>query len=456
MSAHRSIFFEIELPNATTWFYFSALLAVALFFKFNRLLSIRNSDVLSLFLPMPGFLLLGQHGVSPFWGYLWLLAASGYFLLRCLFDLTLVRRPALSPNLNFGGLVWLAGALFVSLIAVASRHPNTQAKPANETPNHRETSPGTIEPMRKLGEEVIRKQAPPEVDQELLELAVERGLTVFCHLCIALGLILIGWRHFEDLHAGMAAATFYLLLPYTYLLMPRTPLGVGRWDHAWPMALMIWMVLFFRRPTLAGIFLGLAAGTVFFPVLIFPVWLSFYRDRGARRFALSFVISAGLCLAIIGLILWINGVLPPTVLSGWKLSAWLPWSPPDADMGGVWQDKTSHWAYRLPIFLAYIAFVGTTAFWPAPKNLAHVLALTAAVLIGIQFWYADQGGVYVLWYLPLLLLLVFRPNLSTCQPQPPGPDWLARLGRRLALFGRRTLRLLRPARSRPQVSRLMS
>src|SRR5215472_16767450 len=131
MSANSSIFFDIELPNATTWFYFSALLAVALFFKFNRLLSIRNSYVLSLFLPMPGFLLLAQQGVNPFWGYAWLLAASGYFLLRCLFDLTLVRRPVLSPNLNFGGLVWLAGALFVSLIAVASRHPNTQAKPAN-------------------------------------------------------------------------------------------------------------------------------------------------------------------------------------------------------------------------------------------------------------------------------------------------------------------------------------
>ena len=41
----------IDLPNAVTWFYFSALLAVALFVKFTRLLSIRNLDVLALFLP---------------------------------------------------------------------------------------------------------------------------------------------------------------------------------------------------------------------------------------------------------------------------------------------------------------------------------------------------------------------------------------------------------------------
>jgi hypothetical protein len=446
MMATGSIFFDLKLPNATTWFYFSALLAVALFFKFNRLLSIRNWDVLTLFLLMPGLLLLDPRWDTHFWGYVWLLAVSGYFLLRCLFDLTLVRRPALAPNLNLGGLMWLAGALFVSLIAVAVRHPN---EPARQS----ETAPVPIDPMRRLGEQVILQQAPAELDEVALHLWVERGLTVICHLSIVVGLVLIGWRHFEDLHAGMAAATFYLLLPYTYLLMPATALGVGRWDHAWPMALMVWAVMLYRWPTLAGLFLGLASGTVFFPVLAFPLWLSFYWRRGAARFGLTFALSAGLCLAIIGGILWSSGELPHTLLSGWKPSAWLH---PDAETRGLWQGIPSHWAYRLPIFLAYLALVAATAFWPTPKNLAHVLALTAAVLVGMQFWYADQGGVYILWYLPLLLLLVFRPNLSACQPQPPPHDWLWRLGRRLARFGIRLLRLVHPAGPRHQVSRGLS
>lgn len=446
MMATGSIFFDLNLPNATTWFYFSALLAVALFFKFTRLLSIRNWDVLTLFLPMPGLLLLDPRWDTHFWGYLWLLAVSGYFLLRCLFDLTLVRRPALAPNLNLGGLMWLAGALFVSLIAVAIRHPNEPAR-------HRETAPVPFDPMRRLGEKVILQQAPEELDEIALHLWVERGLTVFCHLSIVVGMVLIGWRHFDDLHAGMAAATFYLLLPYTYLLMPATALGVGRWDHAWPMALMIWAVMLYRWPTLAGMFLGLAAGTVFSPVLTFPLWLSFYRGRGAGRFSLTFALSAGLCLAVIGGILWSNGELPHTLLSGWKLSAWLR---PDPDTRGLWQGIPSHWAYRLPIFLAYVALVAATAFWPTPKNLAHVLALSAAVLIGIQFWYADQGGVYILWYLPFLLLLVFRPNMSACQPQPPGDDWLGRMGRKLGRLGLRVLRLFHPAGPRHQVSRGLS
>jgi hypothetical protein len=95
------------------------------------------------------------------------------------------------------------------------------------------------------------------------------------------------------------------------------------------------------------------------------------------------------------------------------------------------------------VFIAYLAFLATTVFWPHPKNLAHVLALSAALLVGIQFWYAEQGGVYVLWYLPLLLLLVFRPNLSDRQPPAINAetDWLCRLGRWLV---RKVTRLLIP------------
>ena len=108
--------------------------------------------------------------------------------------------------------------------------------------------------------------------------------------------------------------------------------------------------------------------------------------------------------------LWAVGYWPQDWHSAQALGRWQPWLPPPTDAHGVWQGV--YWVYRLPVFIAYAAFVITTLFWPTPKNLAHVLALSAAVLIGIQFWYADNGGVYVLWHLPFLLLLVFRPNLT--------------------------------------------
>jgi hypothetical protein len=33
-------------------------------------------------------------------------------------------------------------------------------------------------------------------------------------------------------------------------------------------------------------------------------------------------------------------------------------------------------------------------------------------MIGAQFWHAHGGGIYVAWYLPLLLLTIHRPNLE--------------------------------------------
>lgn len=436
----QSIFTAVSLPNATTWFYFSALLAVALFFKFTRLLSVRNLDVLTLFLPMPGLLLLLEGGGQVLWGYVWLLGASGYFLARCLVDLALVRRPALTPNLNLSGLVWLSGALFISLVAVAVRQPEDDRQTRDS---------GSVAASPE------QPETPKQAEGAPWQLWVERGLTLLCHLAVAVGMVLIGWKHFDDIHAGMAAATFYLLLPYTYLLLPETELGIGRWDHSFSGALLVWAVMTYRWPLLSGSFLGLCAGILFFPVFTFPIWISFYWRRGALRFGLAFLLLALVGLGVVAAIIHFNGKPPRSLQAVWARSDYLPGKPPKPltttpdhfslpeGSDSLWQSIPGHWVYRMPIFLAYLAFISTTAFWPAPKNLAHVLALSAAALIGIQLWYADQGGVYVLWYLPFLLLLVFRPNLSTCQPAPLGNDRLSRLGRRLRIVLRRLLRLPR-------------
>jgi hypothetical protein len=428
--AATSIFLDVTPLTPATGCYFAALLAVALFVKFSRLLSVRNWDVLTLFLPAPGLLLLIESGGRSRWGYLALLLASLYFLLRCLVDLALVRRPVLSPNLTPGGLFWLAGALFVGLLPARPLGLPAEEKPPPTPPD---------ELVRDPVKSVISKQVPTE-DRDEVGLWVERGLALACHLSIVVALVLVGRLHFDDVHAGAAAAACYLLLPYVHLLMPATGLPSARWDHAWPMAWMIWAVVTYRRPGLAGVFLGLAAGTAFFPVLIVPAWIGFYHRRGLTRFLVCFGLAAGVCLGVLGLLVWAHGELPPSLRSAWAASNWLPWKAPLPETPGVWQGL--HWAYRLPIFLAFLAFVVATLFWPNPKDLAQVLALSAAVLIGIQFWYADAGGVYLLWYLPFLLLLVFRPNLSACRPPPPPTDdWAARLGRALHRRLRRLLRL---------------
>src|SRR5207244_533146 len=105
---------------------------------------------------------------------------------------------------------------------------------------------------------------------------------------------------------------------------------------------------------------------------------------------------------------------------------WQPWTEPQ-DAHGFWTQVP--WVYRVPVFVAYVAFVITTALWPSPKNVAHLVALSAALLCGLQLWYGSRGGINVFWYLAPMLVLMFRPNLSDrrAPPIPPEADWLARL-----------------------------
>lgn len=434
MLASNSIFLDLQPPNFTTWFYFSLLLAIALFFKFSRVFSIRNLDVLTLFLFMPGMLLLAEGGKHNFVGYLALLAACAYFLFRCLLDLALVRRPALGSNLDFGGLAWLTGALFVGLVAVAARQPIDEEARIDDSNS---TTP--IDKLPDVGGKAIQPIVPPGTEYSRVRIWAARGLALLCHLSILTGLVLIGWRHFDDVRAGMSAATFYLLLPYTYMVLPASAGGLGRWDHAWPMAFLIWTVFTYRRPILAGLFLGIAAGSAVYLLVTLPVWLSFYHGRGAVRFLVSFLLSVGLGVALLLGVLWLNRELPTSLQADWTGFDWQPWKRPAPDTPGFWQDVPTDsmlympTAYRVPVFIGSMVLVGLSWFWPYPKNLAHVLALSAAMLLSIQFWYADRGGVYVLWFLPLLLLMVFRPNLANRLPPPiPNNDWIARLGRWLS------------------------
>jgi len=74
---------------------------------------------------------------------------------------------------------------------------------------------------------------------------------LLCHLSVVVGMALIGWKHFGDLLSGMAAATFYLLLPYTYMLTPNSALGLADGPRLAD-GVDVWGVFCYRRPTLSG------------------------------------------------------------------------------------------------------------------------------------------------------------------------------------------------------------
>jgi hypothetical protein len=91
----------------------------------------------------------------------------------------------------------------------------------------------------------------------------------------------------------------------------------------------------------------------------------------------------------------------------------LAFNQPDSVIG-FWTAELK-W-YRIPVIVTFFLLLVATAIWPRRKNVEHLTAFSAAILVATQFWYPIQGGVYLLWYVPLLLVVVFRPRLAHLAP----------------------------------------
>jgi len=410
----QEILFEYEL-NPTTWVYLSSLLTIGIYFKFRRFFSVRNLDLIGLIAFSPGLLLV-THGQEQ-WGYLWLFCVGGFFLVRLLLDPVMVRRPLLEPNLSASGLTFTGVALLVFLMTNVITQPLTesdlegprrleqilarQEAPADETglAQHGPGYPLFFGFASLANRAFIPAEAEQPRDRStLLEEATARTTAIFAHLALVVGLVLIGYRHFDNVHTGMAVAALYLLLPYTAQMTSRV-------DHVVPAALLTWAIFFYRRPAAAGSLLGLAAGVIYYPIFLLPLWCAFYWQRGLGRFLAGF----GGAMLFLVLTLLLTSSSPESFLI--QLKQMFGWrNPLTVEMTGFWQFHEP--AFRLPVLAAFVALCGSLALWPAQKDLGTLLSCSAAVMLGTQFWQAEQGGVHLAWYLPLLLLTVFRPNLE--------------------------------------------
>jgi hypothetical protein len=247
---------------------------------------------------------------------------------------------------------------------------------------------------------VADRQAPADEPVRLVHVVTARLVAILSQLAIVLGMLLVGMRHFDNTKTGVAAATLYLLLPYTAQ-------WTGNVTHALPGALILWTIVLYRLPLLAGAMMGLAFGTIYYPIFLLPLWISFYWHRGLWRFLLGALASVALLIFVLAFtssdismflasLQQMFGLRVPPLDPDHFAGAWRFWNP----------------IYRYPILAAYIGLSLSMALWPAQKNLGTLLAYSAAVMLGTQFWHAHSGGLALAWYLPLLLLTIFRPNLE--------------------------------------------
>ncbi|MGO9108306.1 MAG: hypothetical protein ACLP9L_03655, partial [Thermoguttaceae bacterium] len=353
----QEILYDYQPMSPTTWVYISSLIMIAVYFKFRRFWSVRNLDLVGLILFAPGLLLISngremkalapkpsaesrapirgtdqlpetgplrevgelvnkpptavgelpqkangetdkatdkaddksKHGRNlEQRGYLWLFVVSGFFLFRMLVDSAMVRRPLLEPNLSASGLTFACAAMLVFLMSNVIAPPPTQSGAATLA----KSSDKTLVKNENTDIAKILKERGPgyplfHVFSSGSEDPVKQATAIIAHLAVVLGMVLIGYRHFDNTHTGIAAATLYLLLPYTANYTPRI-------DHVVPAALLVWAVQSYRRPVVAGILVGLAAGVIWYPLFLLPLWCSFYWRRGLVRFSLAVLVVLGI------------------------------------------------------------------------------------------------------------------------------------------------------------------
>ncbi len=393
----------------TTWAYISALMMIGTYFKFRRFWSVRNLDLIGLIAFSPALLLI-YYGLSNHRddlicaGYNWLFIMSGFFLVRLLLDPTMVRRPLLDPNLSASGLTFTGISLLVFLMANVITSPPErlehmlaqQGAPAPQNPGY-DFFYGFSSYSNK--EIAPADEAPPEIRrQSLIRVAGTRAVVILAHLGVVIGMVWIGFRLFDNIHTGVAAATLYLLTFYTSQF-------TSQMDHVVPAMLLVWAIAAYRRPVVAGVLIGLAGGTVYYPLYLLPLWFGYYWRRGAIRFGIG--VAAALAVLVGVLVL----ESPDQAVFLTHLRQMFGWRDPFAVKPvGFWQYYED--AYRIPVLAAFVALSIGLAIWPAQKNLGTLLSCSAAVMLATQFWDANHGGLYMAWYLPLLILTIFRPNLE--------------------------------------------
>ncbi len=425
-----SFLFEYHSVHPTTWVYLSSLLTIGLYFKFSRVFSVRNLDLIGLIALAPGLLLVEygfeqQAAAVEQVGYVWLFVTGALFMIRLLLDPIMVRRPLLEPNLSAGGMTFIGVSLFIFLMAnvlnakvqpgdlagvKAAEHVQAlQTLDPEEKQDLATHGPGypllhllpSLSTQALLVEDAAR-QTPQERDlrRDRVRIATARTVVILSHLAVVLGIILIGYRHFDNVRTGIAAATLYLLLPYMAQLTAHP-------DHALPAALLVWAVASYRRPLVSGMLMGLAIGAIYYPVFLLPLWLGFYWQRGLLRFSVGVASTLAVLVAALAF-------TSDSLASFWsqvqEMFGWTSLAPENLE--GFWGFGILDPAYRYPVLVLLVAFCVSLAIWPAQKNLGTLMSCSAAVMLATQFWHPSGGGLYMAWYLPLILLTIFRPNLE--------------------------------------------
>lgn len=235
---------------------------------------------------------------------------------------------------------------------------------------------------------------------------------IFFDALTAFLLFLLG-RRIRGPTLGIALAYAWAAFPFTLFTLNSNS------NDALVAALVVLTVLAAHRPAARGAATALAGLTKFAPLALAPMMFT-YRDPQDGRprwrlpalFALAFAVTAGI-------------VLLPAFLGGGLHEFYDRTLRFQGDRGSpfsVWGFRGNLDAAQSAVQLAAVGLAVLVAVVPRQRDVVTLSALAAAVLIAVQLGVTHWFYLYIVWFLPLVLVALLGRGLEDRRPAPPTPE----------------------------------
>ena len=259
------------------------------------------------------------------------------------------------------------------------------------------------------------------------ELAAGHAAAMFFDLAVVAMLLALGrrlrpGRRGRDL--GVVLAFAWVAYPYTdYVLQSNA-------NDSLVAALVLGALLMLSSPVGRGAMTGLAALTKFAPLALAPLFAAGPRaglasrdpDTGGDPLDRARVLEVALfALALVGVsaAALVPVVLDPGLAIMWERTI-------EQQVGrespfSIWGQEPGLEPLRVGLMVATAVLAIAVAFMPRQRSPERVAALAAAILVALQLTAEHWFYLYIVWFLPGLLVALTVPSPARPAARDPGP-----------------------------------
>jgi hypothetical protein len=241
-------------------------------------------------------------------------------------------------------------------------------------------------------------------------LSAARAAAIAFDLLTIAGLVAFGLR----LRGRRAGLKLGLLLAWLWAACPFSLLGIEKSTNDGLMALLVVLIMLaLTSPIKRGVLVGIGAAAKWFPAILLPlvaVGRGGEGESAVRKTVAAFAIVFGVSTA---------AFLPPGGLAEvWSHTIGLQLTRPD--VFSIWALHPTLAPIKMAIEAFAVILALVVAFRPrGRRSPAQVAALAAAVTIAVQLPALHWFYLYIVWFLPLLLIAVLANDAPAAQaPQP--------------------------------------